>query len=145
MAKKKESSSKEKAQERSVSDLKGKDKKIYEALMQARAAIMEQYKFHKDEALDFQKNSAAEVSGMSSHMADQDTSIHDMELGMLTNDGEILELIDEAIERLLAGEYGECIDCGCDINQERLEIMPYARLCIKCKSERERNGDDMIG
>jgi RNA polymerase-binding transcription factor DksA len=32
------------------------------------------------------------------------------------------------------------MECGEDIGHERLDALPHARLCIKCK-EREENGD----
>lgn len=40
--------------------------------------------------------------------------------------------IDNALQRLNAGEYGICIDCGVEIPQKRLEVMPYAELCVAC-------------
>jgi RNA polymerase-binding transcription factor DksA len=30
------------------------------------------------------------------------------------------------------GDYGICTKCGAEISKERLEIVPYAALCIKC-------------
>ncbi|MFA6292339.1 MAG: TraR/DksA C4-type zinc finger protein, partial [Victivallales bacterium] len=52
---------------------------------------------------------------------------------------EVIEMIDEAIERLASGEFGKCLDCGCMISSERLEAKPHARFCIKCKTLREEN------
>lgn len=40
--------------------------------------------------------------------------------------------IDAAIERVSAGDYGECFECGEDINPRRLEADPSASLCIRC-------------
>ena len=135
-----------KAYDMSVKDgkfpkFKGKKKAYYEALMKTRGSLMEQVKFHTDEALNYQKNSAGERAGMSTHMADlgSDNFRHDLELGLLTNEGDALELVEEAIQRLEAGDFGKCLDCGCKINQARLEAMPYALFCINCKSIREDN------
>lgn len=33
------------------------------------------------------------------------------------------------------GEYGLCERCGGEIGQERLEALPWARLCIECKQK----------
>ena len=49
-----------------------------------------------------------------------------------------LKLIESAIGRIKQGKYGCCIKCGVHIPQERLEALPYALMCIKCKTEEER-------
>lgn len=40
--------------------------------------------------------------------------------------------IDNALQRLQAGEYGVCLHCGVEIPQQRLKVMPYAELCVAC-------------
>ena len=45
-----------------------------------------------------------------------------------------IEEIDRALERIDAGTYGVCEQCGERIPKERLKAIPYARLCVKCKS-----------
>lgn len=50
---------------------------------------------------------------------------------------EILK-IDEAIERLDKGRYGLCLECGEEIDRERLELRPFTRYCIDCKIELEQ-------
>jgi RNA polymerase-binding protein DksA len=49
------------------------------------------------------------------------------------------EEIASAIKRLDAGTYGVCENCGKDINPERLEARPVARLCITCASAVRHN------
>ena len=53
-------------------------------------------------------------------------------------DAQRLQLIDSTLERMNQGKYGLCLKCGKDIPQARLEAMPYAALCIECKSKEER-------
>jgi RNA polymerase-binding transcription factor DksA len=45
--------------------------------------------------------------------------------------------IDEALERMEAGTYGECSVCGGTIPAERLEIRPLSIRCVRCA---DRNG-----
>jgi len=45
----------------------------------------------------------------------------------------VIEEIDAALERLDAGGYGTCPRCGKPIPAERLEILPYARHCVRCR------------
>jgi len=49
-----------------------------------------------------------------------------------------LRLIEAALLRIKEGKYGFCIKCGKLIPQDRLEAIPYAIMCIECKSEEER-------
>lgn len=48
-----------------------------------------------------------------------------------------LRLIDEALHRMDKGTYGRCERCGAEIDPARLEVLPYATLCIKCKQKSE--------
>ena len=123
-----------------IPTFRGKKKQFYDALMNTREQFMLQMEFHSSEALISNVN-AGEI-GMSTHMADlgSDNALHDMELSMISNESDVLELIDEAIERLFNGSYGVCLDCSAKITDERLKAKPYARFCINCKSIREQNG-----
>ncbi len=49
-----------------------------------------------------------------------------------------LQLIDSALGRIENGHYGICMSCGKKIPHERLQAIPYAILCIDCKSSEER-------
>ncbi|MHB8504830.1 MAG: TraR/DksA family transcriptional regulator, partial [Acidimicrobiales bacterium] len=45
-----------------------------------------------------------------------------------------IEEIDRALAQIGAGTYGVCERCGQPIAQARLEALPYASLCVACKS-----------
>jgi RNA polymerase-binding protein DksA len=49
-----------------------------------------------------------------------------------------LKLIDSALTRIKQGKYGLCMKCGKKIPKERLEAIPYALMCIECKTAEER-------
>lgn len=49
-----------------------------------------------------------------------------------------LKLIESALSRIKNGRYGVCMRCGKKIPTERLEAIPYALMCIDCKSSEER-------
>ncbi len=48
-----------------------------------------------------------------------------------------LEKMDEALRKLEDGTYGICSECGGEIEEARLKVMPFATFCVKCKSDRE--------
>jgi DnaK suppressor protein len=45
-----------------------------------------------------------------------------------------VQAIDTALEKIAAGTYGTCDRCGEPIPEERLEALPHAALCVRCKS-----------
>jgi DnaK suppressor protein len=45
--------------------------------------------------------------------------------------------IQEALQRLEAGEFGICEDCGEKIGIDRLKARPVTTLCIECKASQE--------
>jgi len=48
-----------------------------------------------------------------------------------------IEQIDAALQRVEAGQYGLCRDCGEAIDAGRLEALPYALDCPDCAARRE--------
>lgn len=44
---------------------------------------------------------------------------------------------ERALERIEDGTYGECVLCGAEIAEGRLEARPEASLCIDCASRNE--------
>jgi len=46
-----------------------------------------------------------------------------------------VNMIDQALVRIADGNFGLCQSCGEPINSQRLEVVPYASLCIKCAEE----------
>ena len=46
--------------------------------------------------------------------------------------------IDEALLRIADGEYGICEECEEEIPLGRLKVLPFARHCVKCKADLEK-------
>lgn len=55
------------------------------------------------------------------------------------NEVKRLKLIESALSRIKNGRYGLCMRCGKKIPHARLEAIPYALMCIDCKSSEERS------
>jgi len=53
--------------------------------------------------------------------------------------------IENALERMKAGTYGQCEVCSGRIPLARLNALPYATVCIECQRELERSGSSGIG
>jgi RNA polymerase-binding protein DksA len=87
------------------------------------------------------QSSDGDLSSYSFHMADQGTDAMEREKQFLfaSKEGRYLWHVNEALRRLYGkpGEFGKCHECGEEISFERLDALPHARLCIKCKAKEE--------
>jgi DnaK suppressor protein len=52
--------------------------------------------------------------------------------------------IENALERMRSGQYGQCEVCGGRIPMARLDALPYATMCIECQREMERSGSGAV-
>ncbi len=126
-----------KGKRRQVSEchFEGKDLEHYQALMRCMEMVRSQMDYRAAEALDCNN---LDKRGVTTHMADSgDNARHEMELRMLSEDGDVIRLISDALDRLANGEYGKCQECGAEIPEGRLKVRPYAVYCVKCKSRHE--------
>lgn len=85
----------------------------------------------------------AEMTDQNSNVPDPNDrasleSERSFELRIRDRERKLLSKIDEALLRIEEGEYGICEECGCDINEKRLEARPVTTLCIDCKTLQEK-------
>ncbi len=76
----------------------------------------------------------------SNHLADLGTDYMEKEKNYYyaSQEGSYLKALEEALELVESGDYGKCMECGELISAKRLEAMPAAKLCIECKSKKEK-------
>jgi RNA polymerase-binding transcription factor DksA len=43
-----------------------------------------------------------------------------------------IRMIEAALDRVEAGEYGDCVRCGEPVPEERLDLLPYTPFCANC-------------
>jgi len=111
-----------------------------ELIVEKRKEILEELETLKASMMDVQTGEyVTENSTYSLHM-EQGTDTMEREKTFLfaSREGKFLNYLDDALKRIEKGEYGFCIDCGSLIDKERLEAVPHAQLCIKCKLKRGR-------
>ncbi|UUX94309.1 TraR/DksA family transcriptional regulator [Aquabacterium sp. J223] len=62
------------------------------------------------------------------------------DVGHAEAERDVAEALDvqQALERIERGEYGDCTDCGMEIPVERLRVQPAAARCIDCQQAWER-------
>ena len=106
-----------------------------QTLLNLRARLRGDLDQMTDEALKRnQPDSSGNLSNMPLHMADVGTENYDQEftLGLIENEQETLEQINDALVRITQGTFGRCEDCNTPIAKPRLQALPYPRFCIEC-------------
>ena len=58
--------------------------------------------------------------------------------GMTNTDRAILNMIDAALKRIQSDAYGVCANCQEELQQKRLEAVPWAKHCIACQEKMEQ-------
>ena len=109
-------------------------------LLKKHKELMNQMEFIKEaEMKSTTKEASGDHSSYAFHMADQGTDTMEKEKNFFyaQRDGRLLYHIDKALERIERGVFGMCDACSEPISRERLEAVPHARLCIRCKSSEE--------
>jgi len=67
-----------------------------------------------------------------------DSSARELLFELNHSEKQKLEDIDRALQKIEQGSFGICEKCGNKISKERLEAVPYAHFCIKCKARMEK-------
>ena len=60
------------------------------------------------------------------------------EISLVYNARDMVMQTEHALDRITAGSYGKCEDCGNPIGKARLQVFPRATLCMICKQKEER-------
>ena len=113
---------------------------LKQLLLRLRAELMGDSDFMADEALrgDSKENSG-NLSAVPQRMADRGSDFFDQAfpLSRLQDANDLIVQIDDALDRMERGTYGQCDECGEPIGMRRLQIRPYAALCVACKQREE--------
>jgi len=58
--------------------------------------------------------------------------------GQTHADRSTLRLIDEALQRIRDNTFGSCAHCETELQQKRLEAVPWAKHCFACQEKQEQ-------
>lgn len=112
-----------------------------ERLLDERRRILQELGQLDEEFAEDPKGAGGGPESYSFHMADEGTDAMEREKKFLfaSKEGQLLYEVDEALRRLYReeDEYGRCGECGTQLAEERLDALPYARLCIDCQQQEE--------
>ena len=108
-------------------------KKMQQRLTDIRAQILDNIQHENADFVDATSNDSVKDS--------VDLATNDMDIRLLetlgTQDVKRLKKVEAAIGRIRNGRFGLCAKCNKKVDQERLEAIPYAALCIDCQKGKE--------
>jgi DnaK suppressor protein len=62
----------------------------------------------------------------------------DVSLSRLGSHRRLLHDIEECLRKMQEGTYGICEECGEEISEKRLSVIPTATLCVDCQEHKEK-------
>lgn len=114
-------------------------KKLKQDLLDMKQSLEVSLETEDYEAL---KEDTGELSTVDNHLGDSASGLVNREETMAENNlkKDQLTEVEEALERMENGSYGQCVDTGKVIPYERLKAIPYAKRTIKAEQEFEDRG-----
>lgn len=108
-------------------------------LLKLKDVSTKQFKVTEKDLVSNIKDSTGEISSYSFHMADMgsDSIEREKQFILASKDTELIQALDHALSKIESDEYGICEQCDKPISHQRLEVVPYAKLCLECKSKEE--------
>jgi len=99
-------------------------------------------RLHGDHAESLEDETDELATASDNHMGDVAGATVDREIdySLGENADQVLREIDAALKRIDDGSYGTCTECGRQIDEERLEARPWAKLCIDDARKAEARG-----
>jgi RNA polymerase-binding transcription factor DksA len=110
-------------------------KPYYKKLLAARDYLIDQHHVNSCRAGENQPDIVTQLAD-----AGTETFLRDFSLGMASNYQEMLEEVNDAIQRIAAGTYGICERTGKSIPRARLNAVPWARFTVEAEADMEKEG-----
>ena len=87
----------------------------------------------------FYSESKEVETGIAKDLGDKAESSYTKEFLLSLSDTERkqIALIDKALKRVEAADFGICESCGVNIGKKRLNVVPWTPLCIACQQKEE--------
>jgi len=100
-----------------------------EALLEERKELLDDLSTSNENLSSFNKSTSGDL-------VDQAYSYYERELliGLSSGEKETLKQIDKALKKIKEKAFGKCESCSNPIEEKRLEAIPYAELCMDCKT-----------
>jgi len=109
---------------------------VREQLLTIRQGLLKEVQGSYEICRELGQDGVPDIGDMSSV-----TYSRDVLFNLSENQRQKIRDIDAAIERIDKGEYGICMSCNEPISPRRMEVRPFSRYCIECKTDIEKFGE----
>jgi DnaK suppressor protein len=106
---------------------------VRDHLLETKARLLEEMETELKAQLEGNKDEGMDAYDLASEERDR-------EINFILSDRERAKIkeIDDALARIADSSYGICESCGLEIGEERLDALPFTRVCRDCQQDRER-------
>ena len=105
-------------------------------LLQLRKELLQEVRDAQAASREIGQDGVADLGDMSAN-----TYSRDVLLNLSETQQQTVRDIDAALERIDSGDYGICLRCEEEIAPRRLDVRPFSRYCIDCKTDIEKFGE----
>ena len=103
-----------------------------ERLQQKKQEILEAYNKNKTYGKEADEDGAQDIADKASN-----SYAKEFLFSLSNSERELLQLMDDALTRIEDKRFGVCLSCEEEMNQKRLEAVPWARHCLACQEKQE--------
>lgn len=109
---------------------------VKEKLLKQRQELLQEVSNSYEICREIGQDGVPDIGDMSSVAYNREVLFH-----LSENQRRRIQDIDVALEQIEKGEYGICMGCGEGISPRRMEVRPFSRYCIECKTDIEKYGE----
>ena len=103
-----------------------------ERLQQKKQEILEAYNKNKTYGKEADEDGAQDIADKASN-----SYAKEFLFSLSNTERELLKLMDDALTRIEDKRFGVCVSCEEEMNQKRLDAVPWARHCLACQEKQE--------
>ena len=103
-----------------------------ERLQQKKQEILEAYNKNKTYGKEADEDGAQDIADKASN-----SYAKEFLFSLSNSERELLQLMDDALTRIEDKRFGVCLSCEEEMNQKRLDAVPWARHCLACQEKQE--------
>ena len=103
-----------------------------ERLQQKKQEILEAYNKNKTYGKEADEDGAQDIADKASN-----SYAKEFLFSLSNSERELLQLMDDALTRIEDKRFGVCLSCEEEMNQKRLDAVPWAKHCLSCQEKQE--------
>jgi DnaK suppressor protein len=109
-----------------------KMKVFRERLLQKKQEILVAYTKNKSYGKEADEEGSQDIADKASN-----SYTKEFLFSLSNSERDVLQMYDEALDRIEDRRFGVCVSCEDEMNLKRLEAVPWARHCLACQEKQE--------